>query len=135
MNMTLGEKIRKARKGKMTQAELAEAIGVHEMTIRRWELGERRPDVGALQKISNVLSVPVIELIDDPSNIEQTKKSSIINNVESENKIGLGYWGSVVDNARRVASLGNYEDMFDVSELLKRAQASLNVAMAAAAPV
>ena len=41
MEMTLGEKIRKARKRKMTQAELAEAVGVHETTIRRWESGER----------------------------------------------------------------------------------------------
>ena len=35
MEMSLGERIRKARKGNMTQAELAERVGVHEGTIRR----------------------------------------------------------------------------------------------------
>lgn len=63
MEMTLGERIRKARKGKMTQAELAHSLGVHEITIRRWELGERTPDVEDLKKISETLSVPLEEFL------------------------------------------------------------------------
>ncbi len=42
--MTLGERIRTARKEKYTQEELAEMIGVHVNTLRRWERGERSPD-------------------------------------------------------------------------------------------
>ena len=64
MEMTLGERIRKARKGKMTQAELANLIGVHEITVRRWELGERTPDVKEVQKISQVLEVPIEEFLE-----------------------------------------------------------------------
>ncbi len=63
MKMTLGERIRKARKGNMTQAELAELIGVHEITVRRWELGERTPNIKDLQKISEVLRIPMEELL------------------------------------------------------------------------
>ncbi len=63
MEMTLGERIRKARKGMMTQAELANLIGVHEITVRRWELGERLPDTEALKKLSQVLGVSTSELM------------------------------------------------------------------------
>ena len=63
MEMTLGERIRKARKGNMTQAELAKLIGVHEITVRRWELGERTPNIKDLQRISEVLKVPMDELL------------------------------------------------------------------------
>lgn len=39
----IGERLKVIRKGKFTQAELAEKIGVHEITIRRWESGHRSP--------------------------------------------------------------------------------------------
>ena len=74
MDMTLGERIRKARKGKMTQAELGEAIGVHEVTVRRWELGERVPDAADLQRIANVLGVSASELLGELEN-EPSEKS------------------------------------------------------------
>ena len=149
MQMTLGEKIRKARKGKMTQAELAEAIGVHEMTIRRWELGERSPNIGALQKIANVLSIPLIELTDDTPQeqplkqlLENLTKSLPINNDENKEKVkikdplfgtqweyepnksqelGLAYWGSVVDNAQRVAKNGNEQEKAAALMMLRMA--------------
>ena len=69
MKMKIGEKIRALRKGKMTQAELAERVGVHETSIRRWELGNRVPDVKDIQKIAEVLNVPTTELLDDALNI------------------------------------------------------------------
>ena len=65
MELTLGEKIRTLRKGKMTQPELAERIGVHEATVRRWELGERKPSINDVQKLATVLGVPVTELLSD----------------------------------------------------------------------
>ena len=38
MDMTLGDRIRKLRKqAKLTQSELADVIGIHEITIRRCE--------------------------------------------------------------------------------------------------
>ena len=65
MELTLGEKIRTLRKGKMTQPELAEKIGVHEMTVSRWELGKRKPSINEIQKLASVLGVPVTELLSD----------------------------------------------------------------------
>jgi len=108
MKMTLGEKIRKVRKGKMTQAELAEAIGVHEMTIRRWELGKNFPDVGALQKIASVLSIPLIELTDDDATPPPPVKQELpINNTkEHKEHTDMAYWGGVLDNLRRLSHGG-----------------------------
>ena len=65
MELTLGEKIRTLRKGKMTQPELAEKIGVHEMTVSRWELGKRKPSINEIQKLATVLGVPVTDLLSD----------------------------------------------------------------------
>jgi transcriptional regulator with XRE-family HTH domain len=59
----IGERIRAARKNKLTQAQLAESICVHEMTLRRWEIGQRVPDANKLQKIAKVLNVSVAYLM------------------------------------------------------------------------
>ena len=61
--MTLGERIKQARKGKYTQAELAELVGVHEMTLRRWEQGERSPDADIIPKLAQTLGVSISSLM------------------------------------------------------------------------
>lgn len=63
--MTLGERIRTARKGKYTQEELAEMIGVHVNTLRRWERGERSPDAKIIPILAEKLGVSVSELMED----------------------------------------------------------------------
>ena len=86
--MRLGERIKKARKGKETQAELAEQIGVHEMTIRRWEAGERYPDADMLQKLAAALGTSVSYLMgetDDPQSSVPVDKLSSHHLVEGKN--------------------------------------------------
>ena len=63
--MTLGERIKQARKGKYTQAELAELLGVHEMTLRRWEQGERSPDADVIPKLAQALDISISDLMDE----------------------------------------------------------------------
>ena len=63
--MSLGERIRTARKGKYTQEELAEMIGVHVNTLRRWERGERSPDAKIIPILAEKLGVSVSELMED----------------------------------------------------------------------
>jgi transcriptional regulator with XRE-family HTH domain len=68
--MTVGERIRTARKNKFTQAKLAEAIGVHEMTVRRWEIGPRVPNADDLKRLAAVLDTSLAYLlgeVDDPT--------------------------------------------------------------------
>ena len=82
MEMTLAERICKARKRKMTQTELAERIGVSDSTVRRWEAGTRTPNAEDIKIMANVLGVPLSELIGE----ESDEKSLMENNQSSERK-------------------------------------------------
>ena len=133
--MTLGDKIKQLRESKKySQEKLADLLNVHSVTISKWENGTQEPRAKKLNELAKIFGVSNEYLLSDSSNAQDDKNFQF--SLEGKNPEkpfqSMAYWGSVVDNARRVASLGNYEDMFDVSELLKRAQTSLNLAMAAA---
>lgn len=56
--MTTEEKIRYLRKKRMmTQEELSKAIGVHPVTIRKYETGKLRPTEDQLEKMADVFGV------------------------------------------------------------------------------
>ena len=62
----LSERIRKARKSKgLNQAELAEQLGMSEMTVRRWETGKSSPRMEEIHNVAEVLNIPISELLDD----------------------------------------------------------------------
>ena len=62
--MEFGEKIKKARKGAgMTQKQLAEEIGVAEITIRKYEANKRTPSFVQLTAIAIALNVFLGELL------------------------------------------------------------------------
>lgn len=52
------------RQRKLTQVELAEKVGVHEMTISRLERGERQPSLALLRRLAQALKVKVGELLE-----------------------------------------------------------------------
>ena len=59
-----GTTIRQLRENRnMTQAELAEAIGVSSKTISKWETARGLPDITLLQPLSQALGISVIELM------------------------------------------------------------------------
>ena len=59
-----GSTIKQLReKRNMTQAELAERIGVSSKTISKWETGKGLPDISLLQPLSQALGISVIELM------------------------------------------------------------------------
>lgn len=64
--MTVGERIRAARKAKgLTQKQLGEACGIAEPTIRRYELGKLNPKYETLQKIAKPLGLEAQQLLPD----------------------------------------------------------------------
>lgn len=64
--MNIGGNIKKYRKEKkLTQKQLADKINISEMSIRRYERGERQPTAGIIDLISKALDIPIINLIDD----------------------------------------------------------------------
>ena len=59
-----GTAIRSLRETRnMTQAELAEKIGVSSKTVSKWETGKGLPDICLLQPLAQALGISVIELM------------------------------------------------------------------------
>ena len=58
--MEWNKKLKEARRSaKITQAELADRIGVHRSTVANYELGRRKPSLTELKEIAKVLHVDV----------------------------------------------------------------------------
>ena len=79
--MGIGLRIKELRKrARITQPELAEKIGVHETTIRRWELEkDRGPDSKAVIALAKELSTtPEYLLNGDKEGTEDNKSVSYI---------------------------------------------------------
>lgn len=65
--MTTGARIKAARKASgMTQAELANRLGIPYQSIGQWENDLRNPKFETLQKIANALGITVLYLMGDP---------------------------------------------------------------------
>lgn len=47
----------------MTQQQLADALGVAQQSVTRWETGEREPRVSTLKRIAAVLGCDVTALL------------------------------------------------------------------------
>ena len=63
--MALGEKIKAMRKQDgLTQSQLAEKIGVHETTIRRWERGKGLPSIDDIKKLSGLFKIASEDFLD-----------------------------------------------------------------------
>ena len=63
-NYITGATIKQLREaGKLTQAELAERIGVSSKTISKWETAKGLPDISLLQPLAQALGISVIELM------------------------------------------------------------------------
>ena len=69
------KELRESRK--MTQAELAERIGVSSKTVSKWETAKGLPDISLLQPLAGALGISVIELM----NGEQISNKNISANM------------------------------------------------------
>jgi DNA-binding XRE family transcriptional regulator/desulfoferrodoxin (superoxide reductase-like protein) len=73
-----GNTIRQLREARrLTQAELAEMIGVSSKTVSKWETGKGLPDISLLQPLAQALGISVIELM----NGEQITNRNISGNM------------------------------------------------------
>lgn len=60
----MGEIIRNRRKAiKMSQEELAKALGVTQGNVSQWENGDSMPRINKLEKLAEVLGIDVKELL------------------------------------------------------------------------
>ena len=71
--MTLGEKIREARrKCGLSQEQLAEKMSVSRSAIAKWETDKGLPDVGNLKMLARLLSVSVDRLLDESEAVDES---------------------------------------------------------------
>lgn len=109
--MGYGAKIRTLRKQKkLTQAELAEKINVHETTIRRWELERNgKPNISEIEKLSEFFNVSPGYLLND---------TLITPNIS--NAVSFKYWGEVADNACKAADIGSKQELEIIKKILEK---------------
>ena len=98
MNIEItASRIKECRKSKkLTQAALADKLGMSEMTIRRWEGKKSSPRLEELKLLSEVLDTTIDYLmgLDVPEIYEEHDIPT------------MSYWGGVLDNAKKAAQDG-----------------------------
>lgn len=68
--MGLAENIKKLRTdADLTQAKLAELVGVTRATVTQWETGWSQPRMGAVEKLADVFGVSMAALVDDAARV------------------------------------------------------------------
>ena len=71
-----GALIREARiKKNYTQNELGDLIGVSNKAVSRWENGDSFPDIGVLETLSNVLDIPLQDII--TGDVQTTEEDAV----------------------------------------------------------
>jgi transcriptional regulator with XRE-family HTH domain len=77
----IGFRIREARRAmNYTQSQLADVVGIHEITLSRWENEVRVPSGKALQKIAIALNTSVAYLVSETDDQELARKQTIETN-------------------------------------------------------
>lgn len=84
---SIGELLKRERKKSgLTQAQLAELLGVHRTLIGQYERGVRVPKAGTIQRIANALNIPYLQLIvpeqDLADSMETVRKDYIESSIE-----------------------------------------------------
>ena len=63
---------------KLTQAELADRIGVSSKTISKWETTKGLPDISLLQPLAQALGISVIELMNGEQITNQNRSANLL---------------------------------------------------------
>lgn len=78
-NYITGATIKKLREAKdLTQAQLAEQIGVSSKAVSKWETAKGLPDITLIEPLSQALGVSVMELISGDTVINKNVSSNIL---------------------------------------------------------
>ena len=74
-----GTTIKQIREGRrMTQAELAEKLGVSSKTVSKWETAKGLPDISLLQPLTQALGISVIELMNGEKIVNRNVSANLL---------------------------------------------------------
>ena len=80
--------LKKYRKNnRYTQKQLAEAVGVTQQAVAKWETDKASPDPEMLQKISSILNVTVDSLLDGATPKDKSKMPKDLNKFLQQSEI------------------------------------------------
>lgn len=122
MKKNIGNKIKDFRiANSMTQYDLATALCVSPITVSRYETGQREPNISMIEKLSDVLNVPVSAFFlsdEDYKKIGNTmdldsKDIQLVNNFNSLNEFGKA------EALKRISELVLLSKYTDGKELTK----------------
>lgn len=122
MKKNIGNKIKDFRiANSMTQYDLATALCVSPITVSRYETGQREPNISMIEKLSDVLNVPVSAFFlsdEDYKKIGNTmdldsKDIQLVNNFNSLNEFGKA------EALKRISELVLLSKYTDGKELAK----------------
>lgn len=86
----LGEKLKTYRENKkMTQAEVAEALGIKSATVSKYESGILEPNIDALKKLSELFEVTIDELLNDEQDRFDISKINVLNILREQKEMKL----------------------------------------------
>lgn len=91
--MTIGEKIKIRRKElNMTQKQLAEAVGITEATLSRYENNQRIPSAEILKKIAETLRIGLDYFADDKDFVRIQEHTDIMINSKNDIAESIEGW-------------------------------------------
>lgn len=74
-----GAHIKRLREKKgLTQAQLADMLGVSSKAVSKWETAKGLPDISLIQALANALSVSVVELMTGEPVINKNKSANVL---------------------------------------------------------
>ena len=86
----LGEKIKLYRESKnMTQAEVAETLGIKPATISKYESGLLEPNIESLKKLSELFEVTIDELLNDEQDRFDISKVKLLNILREQKEMKI----------------------------------------------
>lgn len=86
----LGEKIKTYRENqRMTQAEVAEILGIKSATVSKYESGTLEPNIEALKKLSELFEVTIDELLNDEQDKVDISKINVLNILREQKEMKL----------------------------------------------
>ena len=75
------EKLKNARKQKgLSQAALGKLLGVQAQTIGRWETGKSKPNLKTVNKLCDILNIPLYSLISKDADYQLNYEEAFIVN-------------------------------------------------------
>lgn len=114
--MSIGENIKIHRKNKgLTQKQLADKIGVSEITVRRYEKNNNIPNVAIIDKFAAALEISVFELLD---NNYDKAEYELLNGLSNGCDNLLNLVSSFEDSAKE-ESIKNFHNLIKLLDLKK----------------